>query len=620
MADAVVGCADAANEEKPRYLPISEHGLIGDLRTVALVGGDGRLDWFCCPRFDSPSVFASILDADDGGHWTISPTGPVLSSRQYYMPDSNVLITRFHTSGGVVELQDFFPLLHPHDAAHRTRVVRRVMAVRGRTALRMDMAPRFDYGRQPHTVEAEADGVRLVTPELALRLRTDVAVARHDNDLRCDFSVDAGEQTSFVLEVLGADDDGAQAPPGTEELMSATVAFWQAWISRSAYTGRWREMVHRSALTLKLLTHEPTGAIVAAATASLPEEIGGSRNWDYRYVWIRDAAFSLYGLLRMGFTDEADAFMGWLAGRFAAGDETAAGPLRPFYDIDGRPAPPEVVLDHWEGYEASGPVRIGNHARDQLQLDIYGELIDSVYLYNKHGPGISYDSWQNLQQVVAWLQENWDQPDEGIWEVRAGRRHHVYSKLMCWVAMERMVRIARQRGLPGDLGDWARTRDEIFEQIMTRGWDPQRATFVQSYGNDSLDASLLLMSAVKFLAPTDDRFTSTLDAIQGALVTDSLVFRYDTDTDTDTGAGTDGLTGAEGTFSMCSFWYVEALTRAGRLAEARLALEKMFTYANHLGLYAEEIGLSGDQLGNFPQAFTHLSLISAAINLDRVLN
>jgi len=590
------------------YTPIGEHGLIGDLRTAALVGTDGRIDWFCCPRFDSPSVFGALLDADNGGYWTISPAGEA-GSRQFYLPDSNVLITRFLAASGVVEVQDCMPVLRAHDADHRQRLVRRVSAVRGSMRMRIDLVPRFDYGRGRHRVHVEQEGRRLrfTGSDLTLALSASVPLALDGaGGAGADIELAEGQVVTFVLDVLPGGQGGMDMPPADPAvLVAGTVAFWRGWLSTSRYTGRWREMVHRSALTLKLLTHEPSGAVVAAPTMSLPEKVGGSRNWDYRYVWIRDAAFSLYALLRLGFTDEAEAFMRWLTERFAESDG-GDGPLRVMYDIDGGSTSGEHVLEHWAGHRGSAPVRVRNDAADQLQLDIYGELIDSIYLFNKYGPGISLDSWRSLQDVVAWLQENWDRPDEGIWEIRSARRNHTFSRLMCWVALERMTRMARQRGLPGDVAAWARTRDEIFADIEEHGWDARLHAYVQSPGEGVLDASLLLMPMVKFLAPTDPRFTATLEAVEKELVTDSLVFRYDPR------SSPEGLDGAEGTFSMCSFWYVEALTRTRRLEEARLALEKMFTYANPLGMYAEQVGLTGEQLGNFPQAFTHLSLISAA--------
>ena len=602
------------------YTPISAHGLIGDLRTAALVGVDGRIDWFCCPRFDAPSVFGAILDTRRGGHWTVAPTVEAVGT-QFYAPDSNVLITRFTGASGVIEVADAMPVLRAHDPDHQQRIVRRVRAVRGRVPMRAAIAPRFDYGRATHKTDVAEQGrvERFAAAALTLALRSSVPLeVADDGSAAGEFVLGSGEAATFVLDVLDVLDAEVTAPPpaaDADALLDATMRFWRGWLAQSRYTGRWREVVHRSALTLKLLTHEPTGAVIAAPTMGLPEEMGGERNWDYRFVWIRDAAFSLYALLRLGFTDEAEAFTGWLTDRFTddASRGDGDGPLRVMYDIDGGSTATEQVLDHWAGHRGSGPVRIGNDAADQLQLDIYGELIDSIYLFNKYGKGISYDSWRGLQQVVAWLQDNWKRPDEGIWEPRSGRAHHTYSRLMCWVALERMIRAARLRGLPGDLAEWARTRDEIFTDILEHCWDPELGAFVSGPDDRVLDASVLLAPMVKLLAPTDPRVVSTLAAIEDALVTDTLVFRYDPQ------ASPDGLEGAEGTFSMCSFWYVEALTRVGRLEDARLALEKMFTYANPVGLYAEQIGLTGEQLGNFPQALTHLSLISAALNLDRAL-
>ena len=600
------------------YLPIAEHGVIGDLRTTALSGSDGAIDWFCAPRFDSPSVFGRLLDHDGGGHWSIVPAGPY-AARQFYLPDSNVLATRCSSADGVVEVQDFMPIRRAKDPEHRQRLVRRVQAVRGRLELVLHLAPRFDYGRRPHTVEADAADGRVVFagPGLALTLWSPVGVRVDGPDGRAEFGLSVGEGVTFVLDVTEDADERPAERPDAGRLQAETLAYWRSWIGRSRYRGRWQDHVHRSALLLKLLCHEPSGGVIAAPTMGLPEELGGTRNWDYRYVWIRDAAFTLYALLRLGFTEEAEAFMGWLTARIDANGEAAAGPegpLRVVYDLDGRSCSAEVELDHWEGYRGSGPVRVGNAAADQLQLDIYGELIDSIYLYNKYSAGISLDAWSRLTDVVAWLSEHWDQPDEGIWEVRSGRRNHTYSRLMCWVALERMIRTARQRGLPGDIVAWSRTRDAIFADIVERGWSADRQAFVADDEGEVLDASLLLMPMVKFLAPTDPRFTATLAAIEESLVTDSLVFRYDL------GRSSDGVDGQKGTFSICSFWYVEALTRVGRLDDARLALEKMFTYASPLGLYAEQIGLTGEQLGNFPQAFTHLALISAVVNLDRAFS
>jgi GH15 family glucan-1,4-alpha-glucosidase len=457
------------------------------------------------------------------------------------------------------------------------------------------------------------EGALLRTPELSLALGAPTPLSSTGTGVAATFTLAAGETATFVLEA--EETPRALSDAEAEAEFERTVEYWLGWIAQSTYTGRWREMVNRSALALKLLTYAPTGAIVAAPTTSLPEQLGGSRNWDYRYTWIRDAAFTLYALLRLGFADEGKAFAQFIGQCYrnsAAGN--GSGPLQLMYGIDGRTDLPEETLDHLEGYEGSGPVRIGNGAAHQLQLDIYGELLDAAYVAERYsGSRMPYDAWRSVAEIVDWVCENWDQPDEGIWETRGGRRRFTHSRLMCWVALDRAIRIARDRGFPADLVRWMAVRDDIFRRVMERSWNERRGAFVQHEDNDLLDASVLLMPLVHFVAPDDPRWLSTLDAIGEELVSDSLVYRYHPED------SPDGLDGDEGTFSICSFWYVEALARAGRVREARFAFEKMLTYANHLGLYSEEIGPGGEQLGNFPQAFTHLALISAAVNLDRKL-
>ncbi|MEU3517585.1 glycoside hydrolase family 15 protein [Streptomyces sp. NPDC006654] len=600
----------------PRYLPIAEHGLIGDLRSVALVGSNGTIDWYCTPSFDSPSVFAAILDAERGGFFALAAAVPA-RTKQFYFPDTNVLITRFYTDEGVGEVQDFMPVTgesaEPAEC-ERHRLIRRVVCVRGTVPFRVRVSPRFDYGARPHTLRMRGDTAVFESPVMSLALTSTVALESDGPDAHADFKLAEGETAVFALDQAGEH----IAPRGcarteAQRQFETTVRYWRSWLHQSRYRGRWREMVHRSALTLKLLTYAPTGAIVAAPTTSLPEQLGGERNWDYRYVWIRDAAFAVYALLRLGFSSEAAAFMGFVTTFISPGDGFASGPLQIMYGIDGRADLGERELTHLEGHCGSAPVRVGNAAAGQLQLDIYGALIDSIYLYDKWAEPISSDQWDDVTRLVDWVCEHWDQPDEGIWETRGGRKNFLYSRLMCWVAIERAIRLANRRGLPADLPRWRQSRDTIYRRIMDRGWSDRRGAFVQHEGGEVLDASLLMMPLAKFIAPTDPKWLSTLDALTEDLVSDSLVYRYDPQ------ASPDGLRGDEGTFSICSFWYVEAMVRAGRVDEARLAFEKMLTYANHLGLYAEEIGRTGEQQGNFPQAFTHLALISAAFNLDRAL-
>ncbi|WP_281286718.1 glycoside hydrolase family 15 protein [Catellatospora sichuanensis] len=602
-----------ADGEAGRYLAIADHGLIGDMRSVALVGVNGTIDWYCCPRFDSPSVFASLLDADRGGRFELAAAVPA-QTKQFYFPDTNVLITRFYAYDGVGEIQDFMPIVGDPTEAGRHRLIRRVICVRGKLPFAALVAPRFDYGRQAHMLRRDGDRVLFECPVLSLALTSSVEVTAEGGDVCAAFTLGEGETAVFALDRVSDQVQPRSCPLAeAEEQFNDTVRYWRSWLSTSRYRGRWREMVHRSALTLKLMTYAPTGAIVAAATTSLPEQIGGERNWDYRYVWIRDAAFCVYALLRLGFTGEASAFMDFLERHVAMRGDGPDGPLQIMYGIDGRTDLPEQELTHLEGYRGSAPVRVGNNAVGQLQLDIYGALIDSIYLYDKWAQPISSDRWEEVSELVEWVCGHWDQPDEGIWETRGGRKNFLYSRLMCWVAIERAIRMANRRGLPADLRRWRETRDAVYHQIMRKGWSPERAAFTQHEDDDVLDAAVLMMPLSKFVSPTDPKWLSTLDALGHDLVSDSLVYRYDPK------VSPDGLRGAEGTFSICSFWYVEALSRAGRLDEARLAFEKMLTYANHVGLFAEQIGHTGEQLGNFPQAFTHLALISAAFNLDRAL-
>ncbi len=598
------------------HKPIDDYGIIGDLHTAALVGNDGSIDWCCLPHFDSPSVFGAILDIEKGGHFRVSGVGKV-NHRQLYYPETNVLITRFSEAAGVVRVMDFMPVLTdgPAEDGHPHAIIRHVQCLRGETRVRMECFPAFNYARTSHRVERYDDGVVFVSDDGD---RLGLTVARpyvvRDGAVECEFTLQEGEKVAFVLRPLRPGEEQLHlSEEAAWQLSEQTIAFWRRWLAKSSYRGRWREMVQRSLLTLKLLTYAPTGALVAAPTTSLPECVGGGRNYDYRFTWLRDAAFTLYAFMRVGMTDEARHFMRWLEGRMLDFDERDG--LRSVYTIDGHHIPKEETLDHLRGYRDSRPVRVGNDARDQFQMDTYGELMDSIYLFNKYGSPISYDLWRQIQKILDWVAENWRRPDQGIWEVRGGQFHFVYSKLMCWVALDRGLRLATRRSFPGNRGLWERERDTIYEEIMTHGWNDERDAFVQHYGSSALDAANLIMPLVFFMSPTDPRMIRTVDATLKELTSDSLVRRYDPGE-----AADDGFSGNEGTFSLCTFWLVECLTRQGRLDEARFLFERMLGYANHLGLYSEEIGLTGEALGNFPQAFTHLTLVSAAYNLDRSLS
>jgi len=599
------------------YRPIESYGIIGDLHSVALVGMDGSIDFCCLPRFDSPSTFAALLDDQRGGRFRLAAMheGPC---KQMYLPDTNVLLTRFLGPQCVGEVCDFMPIHRDTSGLYRKgshQIVRIARAVRGAVRFRLECRPAFDFARRAHRVRLDPRGAVFDSDGIAVGLVSPVPLVASGDGVACELVLQPGESATFILrhiEDWTASDD-LLAPLSGDEAYERTIRFWRSWLARCRYQGRWREMVMRSALALKLLTFEPSGAIVAAPTCGLPEEIGGVRNWDYRYTWMRDAAFTVYAFLRLGYTEEAASFMDWLKARIHE-EDGPSGPLQIMYGIDGRHDLPEEELVHLDGYRGSRPVRIGNGAAGQLQLDIYGELIDSVYLYDKYGDPIGYDNWRHVRRMAEWVAANWEKPDEGVWEVRGGRQHFVYSKLQCWVALDRAVRLATKRSLPLDRERIGRERDRIFEAIMERGYDPKRRSFVQAFGGTALDASTLMMPLMRFLSPTDPRMLGTIDRILEELTGDSLVHRYEIGK----GAG-DGLTGSEGTFSICTFWLAEALARAHRLDEARFLFEKMLTYANHLGLYAEEIGPSGEALGNFPQAFTHLGLISAAFAIDRAL-
>ncbi|HUA30413.1 MAG TPA: glycoside hydrolase family 15 protein [Streptosporangiaceae bacterium] len=603
-----------------RYPNIEDHGLIGDLQTAALVTTDGVVDWFCVPRFDSPSVFASLLDAGKGGFCRIAPDRDDYTSKQLYLPDSAILVTRFMTSDGVGEVHDFMPIAGGK-VTEQHRLVRNVKVVRGTMKFRIQVFPAFNYGRTPHKLQYSEHGAMFHTDDLQLSVHGIAPLGASLRDLNFAIEPDGrglqwtrtlheGEIGGVMLESNGGVPQRLIPPEEAQQIADETASFWKNWLHRSTYTGRWREVVSRSAMTLKLMTYAPTGALVAAPTTGLPEQVGGERNWDYRYTWIRDASFSIYALLGLGYLEEAAQFMQWIRDRTIERAGDGAGPLQIMYRVDGTSDLTEETLDHFEGWRGSRPVRVGNGAANQLQLDIYGECMDAIALADDRTAEMAHEGWMAIASITDWLCDHWDQPDEGIWETRGGRKNFTYGRFQSWVALDRAIRIASRRAKPANLVRWTAERDKIYNQIMDRGWHPKIGAFTQHYDTDVLDSSLLMMPLMGFIAPRDPMWTSTLTAMDRELVSDSLVYRYNPS------ASPDGLAGQEGTFSLCTFWYVDALARAGRLDDARLTFEKMGTYTNHLGLYSEEISATGEQIGNFPQAFSHLALINAAINLN----
>lgn len=596
------------------YQPIENYGIIGDLNTIALAGLNGSIDFMCFPDFDSPSIFAALLDDEKGGRFEIVPKFGEMKTRQMYLPDTNVLLTRFLSTEGVGEIMDFMPVQSKYGG---NSLVRRVTNIRGNVQYRMCCMLRLNYGRDKHKVEIISPTEVLITGvgecKISLKLISSVPVHKLSDDLVAEFTLNPGQTADFMLiEAEKWHEHRSSFKDHITKQLFRTVNYWKEWVAHCNYKGRWMEIVNRSALVLKLLTSYKYGSAVGAPTFSLPEAVGAERNWDYRYTWIRDGSYAVYGFMLLGYVKEAGDFMHWVEKRCR--DISEHSRLGIMYSLDGERQVHETVLQHFEGYKGSSPVRIGNDAYSQLQLDIYGELMSAVYLFNKRGERISYDFWKDLEKQINWLIKNWQQPDEGIWEVRGGKQHFLYSRIQCWTALDSAIKIARGRSFP--LNDkWEAERDKIFNSIYAEFWSEESQAFMQYPGSKTVDASALLMPIFKLISPKDPRWLSTLKLLEKELVSDSLVYRYKTDE-----AAPDGLSSKEGTFSMCTFWYVECLSRAGQLEKARFYFEKMLGHANHLGLYSEQLGFQGEHLGNFPQGLTHIALISAAYNLDKQLN
>lgn len=599
---------------KDKYQAIEDYALIGDLRTAALVGNWGSIDFLCFPKFDSPSIFCANADFEKGGYFQIEPILKNAKEKKLYLPDTNVLLSRFLSKEGVSEISDFMVV---EEAECEQALVRRVKTVHGKINYVMTFAPRFNYAQSEHIFRKISDNEYICSSlgedKLSIRLKSSVPLRVCGKNLISEFTLERGNTASFIVEEAIPEVESLCIDDNyTSSAFKRTSSFWRNWIKQSKYKGRWREMVNRSALALKLLTSKEHGSIVAAPCFGFPNEIGGERNWDYRFTWIRDASFTLYALMRLGYTAEASAFMKWLEDRIVEIEDGAS--LQIMYGIDGSPHLKEFHLNHLEGYMQSKPVRIGSTNYHQKQLDIYGEIMDSVYMFDLNGQQISYTLWKQLSRLVEYVCQNWMKPDSGIWEVRGGDREFTFSRVMCWVALDRAIRLAKKRSRPAPLERWIKVRDEIYESIFKDLWSDEKKAFVQFKGTDAMDASTLIMPLVKIISPTDPKWLSTLEAIEKDLVEDSLVYRYRVGE-----AFSDMLEGTEGTFSICSFWYIECISRSGDLEKARYLFEKMLTYANRVGLFSEQLGSHGEFLGNVPQAFTHLALISTAFDLNRRL-
>jgi alpha,alpha-trehalase len=599
------------------YLPIRDYGLIGDAHTAALVSSDGSIDWLCWPRFDSPALFCRLLDKEKGGHFRVGPVVRRAAATRAYVEGTNVLATVFSTDGGRFRLTDLMPverLNQRHegeDIASHYRVLRLIEGLSGEAEVEVSFRPTFDYARAEATSHTNDGGIFARNGREALALSCP-APFREDpsGGVTARFKVAAGQRMWVALTYLAGDNPASlSAPEFDADLeLEQTLEYWREWSETCTYRGPYEPLVRRSALVLKLLTYEPTGALVAAPTTSLPEELGGVRNWDYRFTWLRDSSLILYALQLLGYHEEATDFFGWIDRLcIPCGNE-----LQIMYRIDGGSDLPERTLEHLEGYRGSRPVRVGNGASDQKQqqLDIYGEVIDAAYLYHERmRRPVRPELWDALRYMADQTVERWREPDHGIWEVRGGQRHFLYSKLLCWVALDRVMRMAAPGGLAGDVKLWEATREEIRAAILEEGYDEKAGAFTQAFGGQALDACALVIPQVGFLPATDPRVVSTVERIREQLTSHGLVYRYLSD---------DGLPGGEATFALCSFWLVDCLAEAGRVGEARELFERVVGYANDLGLLAEEIDpVSGELLGNYPQGFTHLGLIRSALHIAK---
>jgi GH15 family glucan-1,4-alpha-glucosidase len=579
---------------------IEDYAMIGDLHTAAMVAADGSIDWLCLPRFDSPACFAGLLGTEDAGRWLMAPVDGGRCTRRRYRGDTLVLETEWETADGHVRVIDFMPVRD--EVADLVRIVE---GVSGTVPMRTELVLRFDYGQIVPWVTKTESGVRAVAGPDAVLVTADVPLEGRDLRTVSEFTVEPGDRVAFVLTWFPSHDP-EPTPADAEETLAATELFWSRWSAKSTAYGPHKDAIQRSLVTLKALTYAPTGGIVAAPTTSLPEQLGGPRNWDYRFCWLRDATLALQSLLTAGYTEEASAWRDWLV-RAVAGDPAD---LRIMYGLDGRRRLPEETIDWLPGYEGSRPVRVGNAASDQLQLDVWGEVLDGLSLTRSTIGSGDDDAWNVQLSLIEHLAERWKEPDNGLWEMRGPQRHFTYSKVMAWVAVDRMIDGARTYDLPGPVRRWERMRAEIRRDILANGYDAKRNTFVQAYGSDELDASLLLIPRVGFLPPGEKRVIGTIDAIQGDLTENGLVLRYRPQ------ASDDGLPGGEGVFIACSFWLVDALIGAGRREEAEALFTRLLDLRNDVGLLSEEWEpSSARQLGNMPQAFSHFALIRSAFHL-----